>query len=187
MIFVVKPFNFWFSMAVSTIILLTISIVNYPDSIKLININLKEISLGIGSAILLYIVFWLGKNLLDLTGILPNHNQDISSVYASKEIYPSWIVAMLLFFPIGFGEEIFWRGYLQRYLSGKYGKWVGFGVMVVLYTSVHICTLNPVLLIASFLVGIYWGLIYMWRKNLTAVLVSHMIWDPFIFVILPMN
>ena len=174
-------------MAISTSILIIISLTNFPDSIKLNEIKFQEILIGIGSAVLLYCVFWFGKYILDLTGFIPNHNQNISSVYASKGIFPGWVIALLLFFPIGFGEEIFWRGYLQRYLSSKYGKWIGFFVTVVLYTSVHICTLNPVLLLASFLVGIYWGLIYLWRKNLTAVLISHMIWDPFIFIILPMS
>ena len=185
--FVVKPFNFWISMAFSTSVLIVISLITYPDSIRLKDVNFREIFIGIGSAILLYTVFWFGKYVLDASGIIPNHNQNISSVYANKGIFPGWLIALLLFFPIGFGEEIFWRGYLQRYLSGKFGKWMGFFVTVFFYTAVHICTLNPVLLLASFLVGIYWGLIFMWRKNLTAVLISHMIWDPFIFIILPIS
>jgi uncharacterized protein len=185
--FVIKPFNFWISISVSTSILIIISFFNYPDSIKFANINLKEILIGVGSAVFLYAIFYLGKFVLDNISIFPHHSENISSVYANKGILPGWVIALLLFFPVGFGEEIFWRGYLQRYLSGKFGKWTGFFAMVVLYTAVHICTFNPILLLASFMVGIYWGLIFMWRKNPIAVLVSHMIWDPFIFIILPMN
>ncbi len=132
--FVLKPFNFWISMAFSTSLLSVISYVNFKDQFKKEYFNLKEISIGVGSAVLLYFIFFAGRYVLDTFGIIPNHSQNISSVYANKEIFPGWVVAMLLFFPIGFGEEFFWRGYLQRYLSAKHGKWVGFGLTVLFYT-----------------------------------------------------
>lgn len=185
--FVLKPFNFWVSMAFSTSLLSVISYVNFKDQLKKEFFNLKEISIGIGSAVLLYFVFFFGKYILDTFGIIPNHSQNISNVYANKEVFPGWIVAMLLFFPIGFGEEFFWRGYLQRYLSVKHGKWIGFGLTVLFYTAVHIPTMNPVLLLASFICGVYWGLIFLWRGNIVAALISHMLWDPFIFVVFPLN
>ena len=184
--FVVKPMNFWISMSISTSILIVISFVNYPDLIKFDKIYYKEILIGIGSAILLYAIFFVGRFLLDNISIIPHHRENISLVYANKGIVPSWLIALLLFFPIGFGEEIFWRGYLQRYLSGRFGKWYGFFAMVILYTAVHICTLNPILLLTSFIAGIYWGLLLMRRKKMIAVLISHMVWDPFIFIILPL-
>ena len=174
-------------MAFSTTFLYAVSILNYRDQFKREFINIKEISIGISSAAILYFIFWLGKIILDKYGIIPNHNQNISSVYANKESLPAWLVGILLFFPIGFGEEMFWRGYLQRLLSEKYNKWAGLVLTVILYTAVHIATLNPILLIASFLVGIYWGLIFLWRGNIVAAVLSHMIWDMVIFVIIPLN
>jgi len=185
--FVIKPFNFWLMMAFSTSLLSVISYIYYKDQFKKEYFNFREIAIGIGSALLLYGIFWFGKFVLDSVGIIPNHNQNISSVYANKGVVPGWAVAVLLFFPIGFGEDFFWRGYLQRHLAGKYGKWVGLGITVFFYTAVHIPTLNPVLLLASFLVGIYWGLIFLWRGNIVAAVISHMVWDPLIFIIAPLN
>jgi membrane protease YdiL (CAAX protease family) len=124
---------------------------------------------------------------LDSIGIIPNHEQNIANVYANKGSVPPWIIAMLLFFPIGFGEEIFWRGYLQRHLSEKYSKVFALILTVFFYTVVHLPTMNPILLLAAFLVGIYWGLIFMWRGSIVAALISHMLWDPFIFVIAPIT
>lgn len=185
--FVLKPFNFWVSMAFSTTVLSIISYANYKNQFRKEFFNLKEIAIGIGSALLLYGIFWLGKLILDNIGIIPGHEQGISNVYANKGTVPGWAVGLLLFFPIGFGEEFFWRGYLQRHLAVKYGKFAGLAVTVFFYTAVHIPTLNPILLLASFLVGIYWGLIFMWRGNIIAALLSHMIWDPLIFVIAPIS
>jgi len=125
--------------------------------------------------------------ILDSNNIIPGHNQNSSNVYANREIFPGWLVALMLFFPIGFGEEIFWRGYLQRILSSKYSKYAALALTVFFYTAVHIPTLNPVLILAAFIVGIYWGLMFIWRGNIVAALISHMVWDPLIFVIAPIN
>ncbi|MCX6163257.1 MAG: type II CAAX endopeptidase family protein [Ignavibacteriae bacterium] len=185
--FVIKPLNFWIMMAFSTSILYAISIIYYRDQLNREYFKINEILIGISSAFVLYFIFWLGKFILDKYGIIPNHNRNISSVYANKEVFPGWLVALLLFFPIGFGEEMFWRGYLQRLLSEKYNKWIALLITVFFYTAVHIPTMNPILLLASFIVGIYWGLIFLWRGNIIAVVISHMLWDPFIFVIFPIT
>ena len=185
--FVLKPLNFWVMMAFSTTVLYAISIIYYRNQFKKEFFNFKEFSIGISSAALLYLIFWFGKFILDKYGIIPNHNQNISSVYANREVMPSWLVALLLFFPIGFGEEMFWRGYIQRFLSGKYNKWIGLLITVFFYTAVHIPTMNPVLMLAAFIVGLYWGLIFLWRGNIIAAVLSHMLWDPLIFVVFPIN
>lgn len=174
-------------MAFSTSILYAISIFYYRNQLNRVYFKIIEIVIGVLSAATLFFIFWFGKYILDAYGIIPNHNQNISSVYANREVIPAWLVAVLLFFPIGFGEEMFWRGYIQRFLSEKYNKWLGLLITVFFYTAVHISTLNPVLVLASFVVGLYWGLIFLWRGNIAAVLISHMIWDPFIFVIYPLN
>jgi uncharacterized protein len=185
--FVLKPMNFWIMMAFSTSVLYAISIYYYRDQLNRENFKLNEILIGISSAAVLYFIFWFGKLILDKYGIIPNHNQNISSVYANREALPSWLVAVFLFFPIGFGEEMFWRGYLQRLLSEKYNKWIGLLITVFFYTAVHIPTMNPILLLASFLVGIYWGMIFLWRGNIIAAVISHMLWDPIIFVVFPVS
>lgn len=174
-------------MAFSTSILYAISIYYYRDQLKRENFKVKEIAIGVLSAVILYFIFWFGKYILDTYGIIPNHNQNISSVYANKEAFPGWLIALFLFFPIGFGEEMFWRGYIQRFLTEKYNKWLGLIITVFFYTAVHIPTFNPVLMLAAFVVGTYWGLIFLWRGNINAAMISHMIWDPVIFVIYPIN
>lgn len=189
LMFVVKPIeNFWIMMVFSTSVLSIISLRNNRNQLKQGNINFKEIFIGIASAVILYLVFFAGKYLLDLLKIIPNHEQGISNVYATRGILPGWLIALFLFFPVGFGEEIFWRGFLQRLMSEKYGNKIAFLVTTFFYTAVHIPTMNPVLILAALLVGIYWGMIFIWRKNnIVAPMISHMVWDPVIFIILPFN
>ena len=187
--FVVKPIdNFWIMMVISTTILSVISIITFKDQLRLSNFNFKEISIGILSAVILYIVFFAGRYLLDVLKIIPEHQQNISNVYARPGVVPKWLIAMFLFFPVGFGEEIFWRGLLQRLMSNKHGNIKAFLLTTFFYTAVHFPTLNPVLILAAFLVGIFWGLMFIWRRNnIVAPMISHMIWDPLIFIILPLN
>jgi membrane protease YdiL (CAAX protease family) len=188
LMFVVKPFeNFWVMMAISTSILSVISLAFYKDQLKSANWNLKEILFGISSAVLLYGLFFIGKLILDKAGIIPDHQTSINSVYANRGQLPSYVVALLLFFPIGFGEEIFWRGFLQRTMSEKYGKTISLLVTTFFYVAVHIPTKNPILLLAALIVGLVWGLMFNWRNNIVAPMVSHMVWDPLIFVLIPFN
>ena len=189
LMFVVKPLdNFWIMMVISTSLLSVISILTFKDQLRQSNFNFKEISIGIISAVILYIVFYTGRQMLDLLHFIPDHQQGISNVYARPGAVPKWLIATFLFFPIGFGEEIFWRGLLQRLMAKKHGQLKAFLLTTFFYTAVHFPTLNPVLILAAFLVGIFWGLMFIWRdNNIAAPLISHMVWDPLIFVILPLN
>ncbi len=189
LMFVVKPIdNFWIMMVIATTLLSVISLLTFKDQLRLSNFNFKEISIGILSAVILYVVFYAGRHLLDVLKIIPDHQQGISNVYARPGVVPKWLIAMFLFFPVGFGEEIFWRGLLQRLMSNKHGNIKAFLLTTFFYTAVHFPTLNPVLILAAFLVGIFWGLMFIWRgNNIVAPMISHMIWDPLIFIILPLN
>ena len=85
------------------------------------------------------------------------------------------------------GEEVYWRGFVQRYFSGKWGSTMAFLVTLILYTGVHLPTGNPVLILASFVCGAYWGALYCMSGSLVPVLISHMVWDPLIFIISPIR
>ncbi|MCX8110966.1 MAG: CPBP family intramembrane metalloprotease [Syntrophorhabdaceae bacterium] len=189
--FIVRPFNFWFMMTFNTVILSAISFLCGGMAFRWKEWNLKNILLGIALAAILYGIFWLGHHILiwlnNITGIMPERAKNLQSIYANREIISPSLIALLLFFPIGFGEEIFWRGYIQRSMEDRWGKPIAFIITTILYTGVHIPTANPVLILASFVCGIYWGGVYSISKSLVPVIVSHMVWDPFIFVIFPIG
>lgn len=181
--FVLKPFNFWLMMSANTVILSALALASGEPAVKREDFTLRNLLIGFFSAAGLYLVFWIGRELMF---ILPGHEGQLHSIYANREILPKAAVAALLFFPIGFGEELFWRGFIQARLSRKHGKWVAAAATVVIYTAVHLPTGNPVLILAAAVCGAYWGALYLATGSLLPVLISHMLWDPFIFVIRPL-
>jgi uncharacterized protein len=190
--FVVRPMNFWLMMAFSTSLLTLITLAAGRDLFVPGEVNWKNIGLGLASAGVLYLIFFAGNQALKLVEeifprLIDNRTGHLNAIYANGEQGSRLLVALLLFFPIGFGEEFFWRGLVQKHFSRRWSRWTGFLVTTAVYTAVHIPTGNPVLILAALVCGLYWGGLYAMTGRLVPVLVSHMVWDPFIFVFLPIQ
>lgn len=189
--FNIRPFNFWLMMTISTILLSAISFCFGGPSFRWGECTLNHVITGFAAAAVLYGIFWFGHHILVLineyTGLLPQRAENLNAIYANKENVSPSLVGLLLFFPIGFGEEVYWRGFVQRYFQGRWGKRTAFLVTVVLYTGVHVPTANPVMILAALVCGVFWGGLYVCTGSLIPVLISHMVWDPFIFIMFPIR
>lgn len=190
--FVIRPLNFWLMMSFSTCLLAAVSFIFGRPLFLREDLSWKNILLGIVAAGALYAVFWIGNEaLILLSGFLPTLIPDragnINAVYANRGVLSPLLVGILLFFPIGFGEEIFWRGFVQRRFSLKWSPLSAWLVTTLLYAAVHLPTGNPVLILAALTCGAFWGGLYAVTGRLVPVLVSHMVWDPVIFVIWPIK
>lgn len=183
-------FDFWWWM--SSNLLLLISLVWFNDHTfrQEIRDDLNsripyKILIGVFSALLLYGVFALG-NLL-IRSIFPGGAENISGVYDFKGSASELRIFLLMLLIIGPGEELFWRGFLQARLMKRWGTKKGFIAATLIYTGVHLLTGNPVLILAALTAGIFWGLMYLYFRSLTANMLSHIIWDISIFLLLPME
>jgi len=190
--FVFRPLNFWVMLTFSTSLLAAIAFALGRPLIPSREFTAKNLLLGILLAALLYAIFYVGNQFLVLVSrlfpaLLPDPAGNIASVYANLGGLSPGLVAFLLFFPIGFGEEIFWRGFVQRRLRGRWSARSAFLLTTLLYTAIHLPTGNPVLILAALTCGLFWGGFYWATGSLVPVLASHMLWDPFIFVILPIR
>jgi hypothetical protein len=190
--FVLRPLNFWLMLSFSTCLLGGIALTHVSPILRREELSLKNFLLGFPMAGLLYAIFWLGNQFLIFVSmlfphLLPDRSGNISSVYANLGSLPPALVGALLFFPIGFGEEIFWRGFVQRRFAERWNPAVGFVLALLLYTGVHLPTGNPVLILAAFTCGAFWGGLYWITGSILPVLISHMLWDPAIFVIWPIK
>lgn len=181
--FVIKPFNFWIEMSLSIGLLTSIALIIDKNILKIKRITSKQILIGILSAILLYLIFYIGNI---VTGyIFPFKDAQVLSVYSNRsQGNPLWI-GLLLLLVIGPGEELYWRGFIQNTLSTKFGENKGYVMATLLYAGVHILTGNVMLIIAALVCGLYWGWLYKKQKSLLTVIISHAIWDLTIFVLLP--
>jgi uncharacterized protein len=190
--YVVNPKYFWIAMSATTAILIIVSFHYFPKQLLRETILAKnEIIIGIISAFVLYGIFFLGKYILASLNLIPNFRAHIEHIYnfqgTNNFFFPKWLITVLLIFPICFGEEIFWRGFLQRFLADKSGKFVSLLITTFFYMFIHICTMNPVLILTALVSGLFWGTLFLWRKeNITAPLISHIIFTPLVYIFFPL-
>lgn len=183
-------FDFWYWMSSNLIFLLILVFVLDRTNGKEIKTDFGErighkIMLGIVAALALFAVFYVGNILIRL--VFERAGEGIQNVYSFKQEAAPLRIAILMLLVIGPGEELFWRGYLQRRFSIRYGKYSGFIVATILYTVVHIATGNMVLVLAAFVCGVFWGWLYMRYKSMIINVVSHTVWDIGVFLLLPFN
>ncbi len=145
----------------------------------------KNIILGIISAFLLYGVFFIGNEVS--TFLFPFAKDQIQNIYLIRSGYEKIFIILILFFLIGPAEEIYWRGFVQNLTVKRFGNVKGIILSIILYTSIHIPSLNFMLISAAFVAGVFWGLMYFKFKSIYANIISHALWDCAIFVIFPIN
>ena len=183
--FIVKPMNFWLEMSISILILIFLAYFNKRDLFSLGKIKLRHIIIGIASAAVLYLVFYIGNI---ISGYLFSFkDMQISMIYGNKAQGSLALISALLLFIIGPGEVLYWQGYIQTTLSGKLGENLGYILSVLLYAAVHVATGNFMVILAALVCGLFWGWIYKKEKSLIPIIISHALWDVTIFVLLPMK
>jgi CAAX protease family protein len=183
------PLDFWWGMSLSVAFLVVLSLLSDPSLRQSLVRDGKEgpgkkIGLAVLSAVLLYAVFWVG-NAASRT-ILPSAGQEISSVYGFKKSASLLRIGLLIVFVIGPGEEVFWRGFIQRRWQQKLGRLSGWALASLFYAAVHFGSGNPMLILSALACGLYWGALYSLFESVTLVAVSHAVWDMLIFIFFPL-
>jgi len=186
----IGDFDFWWWMSANISILLLLAAVldkGWWPAIKN-DFNeqaLQKCGLGLLSALGLYIVFYAGNSVSRL--LFSFAGSGIENVYAFKNNIPPLRIALLMALLIGPGEELFWRGFLQRRFQMEKGPVKGFVIATLLYTAVHLGSGNVMLIIAAGVCGIFWGFLYLRTGSMILNIVSHTLWDVAIFLLFPMS
>jgi len=185
-IFLLEPYDFWTSLSLATFLLMMLSLViNAETPARTFGkVNLSMIIYGVASGLLLYGFFYFGFQMLKSAPFLA---QGVSNVYELRLSKPTYAIAILLIFPIAPGEEIYWRGLIQRRLTEKSSPKAGLLLGAAAYALVHLPTLNPILIVTALIDGLVWGTIYQLTDSLVPGIISHVIWDILIFVVLPLG
>ncbi len=181
-------FDFWWWMSADIVILLILTAAIDRRQLAafaadIIDRPAGKISMGFLAAVGLYAVFFAG-NLL-ARKILPFAGAGISQVYGFKTGASPLRVIFFIALVIGPGEELFWRGYLQRNFQDRFGGFAGFLLATGLYALVHVASGNPMLVLAAAVCGLFWGYLYLRTKSVLLVLVSHTLWDLAVFILFP--
>jgi membrane protease YdiL (CAAX protease family) len=143
----------------------------------------RDLLTGIASAAALYGVFKVGD--VAATRVMPSGDRDIAAVYdlrtAARE--PAIVTALALV--IGPGEELFWRGLVQAGLQRRFGVMRGWLLASSLYGAVHLVSANLTLTGAAATAGLFWGAMYAREPRVVPLIISHVGWDLWIFLVAP--
>jgi len=145
------------------------------------SLRAEELAKGLVAGALLYALFYLGYSVLRsfVEG-------GASNVYLFRLESPTAIIASSLILT-SFCEEYFWRAYVQRRLTLKFGATTGVISTTLAYSLIHAPTMNAPLILAAAIAGLFWGLIYQRTGSLWLVVASHLAWTELIFVLLPLG
>jgi len=184
------PLDFWWGMSFSVALLVTLSCLADP-ALRLSLLQdwreglAKKIGLAVLSALVLYGVFWVGNAVS--RAAFPSAGKEIGLVYGFKEGADIVRIGLLIAVIIGPGEELFWRGFLQRRWERKLGRPFGWVLAALLYAAVHVGSGNSMLVLSALVCGLYWGAIYTRYQSAILVAISHTVWDGLIFIFFPLG
>jgi membrane protease YdiL (CAAX protease family) len=142
-----------------------------------------HVPLGLLSAGILYVTFQVGDRFA--RRFVPSGDREIREIYGLRTLRPKEEIATRLATIIGPAEELFWRGLVQSALMRRYGRWPGAAMAAAAYGGVHVTSGNFTLLGAAGVAGAHWSALYAAGVPLGALIVSHVAWDIWIFLVQP--
>lgn len=183
--FSLQLMNFWLSMCIAVTVLTGLALKFGGLPFVRSDWNLRSIFSGIAAAAALYSIFWLGNSLSQY--LFPFAKPQIASIYGIRTQGEAAMISLILLFITSPGEEIFWRGFVQRRFVSYFGARKGWLMGSAVYAAVHIASGNFMLTMAALTAGLFWGWLYQREKNLVPCIVSHSLWTVTIFILLPIS
>lgn len=182
--------DFWWWMSINISLLFLFTVLSDKSYLKILRNDFslgifQKIILGLLSAFILYAIFYLGNQIS--RWIFSFAGESINQVYVFKQDASTLRIILLMVLLIGPGEEVIWRGYLQRHWECRFGGCAGYFLSAVAYTLVHAASENIMLIGAAGVCALFWGRLYLRYKSVLLVAVSHTVWDLLIFIIRPLN
>jgi len=174
--------RFWDRMTATGAVLGALAMAGDP-SLQRPRVRPKDVAIGLGIAAGLYAIFQVGDRMA--RRVLPAGDENIGDIYQLREIRPKDEIALRLAAVIGPAEELFWRGLLQRSLAERTGKNGAALLATAAYGGAHLVTGNPALVGAATVAGLYWSLLARLGAPMSALVISHVVWDIWIFLVAP--
>lgn len=176
--------NFWWMMSGSALVLSLLATRFSPGWWRRTEWGFGDILAGVGIAAVLWGVFWTGDKVS--AWLFDFARPQVNAIYGMKDGASPWLLSLLMIVLIGPAEEIFWRGYVQRTLSERWGADAGFAVATLCYALVHAGSCNFMLIMAALVAGVVWGALYrFFPRHFSAIIVSHAVWDAAVFIWFP--
>lgn len=174
--------QFWERMTLTGLGLGSLAVVT-SEPARRAGIRWWHVPLGLLSAAILYATFQIGDRFARRH--VPGGDRDIREIYALRTLQPKEEIAARLATIVGPAEELFWRGLVQAALMRRYGRWRGAALAAMAYGGVHVTADNFTLMGAAGVAGAHWCALYALGVPLGALIVSHVAWDIWIFLVQP--
>lgn len=176
--------DFWRTMTASAVALCVLAVAFDRGCLRQIRWRVSDVALGAAIAAALWCVFWIGDKAS--AWMFDFARPQVDAIYGMKEGESPWRLAALMLLLIGPAEEIYWRGYVQRTLSKRWGANAGFAAASLLYALAHAGSCNFMLTAAALTAGVFWGALYrFFPERFSAVILSHAFWDTAVFIWFP--
>ncbi len=174
--------RFWQRMTVTGLVLGGWALLTSRPS-RRVGIGPWRIIAGLLSATGLYLTFAAGDRFA--RRYVPGGDAQIRDIYALRTLRPRAEIATRLALVIGPAEEVFWRGLVQSALMRRFGRWPGAALAAAAYGGIHVTTGNFTLFGAAGIAGAHWSALYAAGVPLGTLVVSHVAWDVWIFLVQP--
>jgi CAAX protease family protein len=174
--------GFWGKMAAGVGCLGAYALYANPD-LRTTRFRRADLARGIASAGLLYGVFQVGDRFA--RRVMPRGDTEIDEIYRKRGLAPVRFIATALALLIAPGEELFWRGLINRYLAQQLGPVAGNATGATIYGAIHLVSGNLTLTGAAGVAGAFWSLEHLAQARMGPLIVSHVAWDLWIFLVRP--
>jgi membrane protease YdiL (CAAX protease family) len=174
--------RFWTKMAAGIGCLGAYAVYANPD-LRKTRLRPADVARGIASAGALYGVFQVGDRFA--RKVMPNGSAEIDDIYRKRGLAPDRFIAGALVLLIAPGEELFWRGLVNRYLAQRLGPVAGNAAGATVYGAIHLVSGNLTLTGAAGVAGAFWSLQHLADGRMAPLIVSHVAWDVWIFLVRP--
>jgi CAAX amino terminal protease family. len=147
--------GFWAKMAAGVGSLGAFALYANPD-LRKTRLKPSDVARGIASAGLLYGIFQVGDRFA--RKVMPNGGAEIDDIYRKRGLAPDPLIAATLALLVAPGEELFWRGLVNRYLAQQFGPVAGNAAGATIYGAIHLVSGNLTLTGAAGVAGAFWSL-----------------------------
>ena len=184
-VFGLKVANFWLGLGCAALLLAGLSAVWGGLPLARREITIPQTGLAVLSAAGLYGLFAIGR--LASVCRLSSASGQIGAVYAIRQEAAPVLIALLLIFVTSPCEELFWRGFLQRWGMARFGEVRGWLLATLAYAGAHLVSGNFMLVGAALTAGLFWGGLYLRTRSLYVCIVSPALWTVAIFLLWPLS
>lgn len=174
--------QFWPRMTQTGAVLGGLALATMPE-LRRPRVGWRDLLVGIVSAGGLYVVFQVGDRVS--RAILPSGSREVADIYALRSLRPWPELALRLAAVIGPAEELFWRGLVQRQLTQRVGPWRAAALATASYGTAHLASRNVTLVGAATIAGAYWSALAAAGASMSSLVISHVVWDVWIFLVAP--